>query len=83
MVFEFPGVKGGAGSADLEARADETRRAAESFQVGRIEESRDAWQALVAKHGDSKLAHIYLAEIEDILERPQRPFDGSIALTAK
>ena len=51
--------------------------------VDRLEESRVTWQEFVAKHGDSKLAHIYLEEIDDVLERPQRPFDGSIALTAK
>ncbi|MBI1851314.1 MAG: CHASE2 domain-containing protein, partial [Planctomycetes bacterium] len=83
VVFECLGVKGSERAAELESQAEETRLAVESFQNGRLEESRVAWQEFVAKHGDSKLAHIYLEEIDDVLERPQRPFDGSIALTAK
>jgi class 3 adenylate cyclase len=76
-------ARGGAPPAEIAGDVARATRAVELYRAGRLEESRVAWLEIVDASGPSKLATIYLEEIDDWLERPSREFDGTIALKAK
>ncbi|MGH7163440.1 MAG: adenylate/guanylate cyclase domain-containing protein, partial [Planctomycetota bacterium] len=77
----------------LAARGEETPRqvdlvertalAVTLFRERRLSESADAWRDVAARHGSSRLAELYLAEIEMHLSDPTLRFDGVLRLTRK
>jgi len=62
---------------------ERTARAVDLFTRGDFAAARGAWEELVAAHGPSRLADLYLGELAAREAESGAPFDGVLRLTSK
>ncbi len=82
-LFEVLPVEPGTEDDELEAFIRETTQAVRLFRDRRLDEAAAAWEAFVARHGESRLASLYLAEIARFRANADELFDGVIRLATK
>ncbi len=68
---------------ELAALIEETAQAVRLYRDRRLDEAEAAWKAFVARHGESRLAALYLAEIARFRANAEELFDGVIRLATK
>lgn len=82
-LFEVLPVDPGTEDEELAALIEETAQAVRLYRDRRLDEAEAAWKAFVARHGESRLAALYLAEIARFRANAEELFDGVIRLATK
>lgn len=82
-LFEVLPVEPGTEDEELAALIEETAQAVRLYRDRRLDEAEAAWKAFVARHGESRLAALYLAEIARFRANAEELFDGVIRLATK
>lgn len=82
-VFEVLPVEPGTADEELHALVRETTQAVRLYRDRRLDEAAAAWTQLIERHGQSRLAALYLAEIARFRANADDLFDGVIRLSTK
>jgi len=82
-LFEVLPVEPGTEDEEILALVESTAGAVRLYRDRRLDEAQAAWEQLIAQHGQSRLAALYLAEIARFKANADELFDGVIRLATK
>lgn len=82
-LFEVLPIEPGTEDEEILALIEGTAAAVRLYRDRRLDEAHAAWEQLIAQHGQSRLAALYLAEIARFKANADELFDGVIHLATK